>query len=174
MFKAPERLTTRRLTLRRPVSSDVAAAFGWASDAEVTRYMSWPTHKTIDDTQRFMTFATGEWREKGVGAFFIEHEGRVIGSTGLHVVNRNRAMLGYIFRRDAWGQGFATEACRAMVELGRSLGIARVEAQCHTAHLQSARVLEKSNMEFEGVLRRYLVFPNLDGAPEDVRSYSVV
>jgi ribosomal-protein-alanine N-acetyltransferase len=173
VFKAPEQFTTRRFTLRKPVLSDAAAVFGWASDVEVTRYMGWPTHKSIADTQGFMTFATREWVEKGVGTYFVEHQGRVIGSTGLHVVNRNRAMIGYIFRRDAWGQGFATESCRAMVELGRSLGFARIEAQCHTTHGPSARVLEKAGMEFEGVLRSYLVFPNLDGAPGDVRSYSV-
>lgn len=172
MFKAPAQLTTRRLTLRKPEMSDAAAAFAWASDDEVTRYMGWPRHRFIEDTQRFLTFATREWVEQGVGTFIVVHEGRVIGSTGFHVLGRQRAMTGYILRRDAWGQGFATEACRAMVELAATLGIARLEAQCHVTHVASARVLEKAGMEFEGVLRRYLSFPNLDGAPGDVRSYS--
>ena len=174
MAKVPERLTTARLTLRRPVTSDAAAAFTWASDAEVTRHMGWPTHKTIDDTLAFMSFATGEWIEKGVGTYFIEYGGRVVGSTGLHLFNRHRAMTGYILRRDVWGQGIATEACTAMVELGRSLGIARIEAHCHLEHVASSRVLEKSGLQFEAVLRRFLVFPNISPRPEDVRSYAAV
>lgn len=174
MFDAPAQLTTPRLTLRKPTPGDAEAVFGWAGDAEVTRYMGWPTHRSPDDTRRIMTLLLDEWAAQGVGTYFIARQGRVLGSTGLHVVNAHRAATGYVLRRDAWGQGVATEACRAMVELGKTLGLARVEAQCHVAHAASARVLEKAGMAFEGVLRRYLVFPNLDGAPGDVRSYAAV
>lgn len=76
--------------------------------------------------------------------------------------------------RSEWGKGYATEACRAMVALGQSLGFARIDARCHAAHEASARVLEKSGMTLEGVLRRYDMFPNLGAEPQDVRVYAWV
>jgi RimJ/RimL family protein N-acetyltransferase len=59
-----------------------------------------------------------------------------------------------------------------MIELGRALGFARVEALCYADHPSSARVLEKAGMIFEGVLRKHGLFPNLSAQPQDVRSYA--
>lgn len=171
---APTSIATARLTLRRPTSDDAAAILAYASDAEVTRYMGWPRHTSLDDTHRFLEIVDREWETAGMGAYLITYEGTVIGSTGLHRASPHRAVTGYILLRSEWGKGYATEACRAMVELGRSLGFERVDARCHAAHEASARVLEKSGMVFEGVLRRYDAFPNLGAEPQDVRSYAWV
>ena len=75
--------------------------------------------------------------------------------------------------KDAWGQGFATEAVRAIVDIGRSPRHRRLYALCHVDHDKSARVLEKSGFTREGVLQRYLEFPNLaPGEPSDVHCYA--
>jgi len=169
---APATLSTDRLTLRRPDRHDAQSILAYAGDPEVTRYMSWPTHGGIEDTYGFLEFAEREWNETGVGPYVITSGGSVIGSTGLQRLSPHRVATGYILRRDAWGKGYATEACRAMVELGRALGFFRIEAICHIDHRPSARVLEKAGMTFEGVLRGYTVFPNLDSDPRDVRSYA--
>ena len=40
-----QRLETGRLILRRYVNADAAAMYkNWASDQEVTRFLTWPTH----------------------------------------------------------------------------------------------------------------------------------
>ena len=172
-MRAPLTIRTARLTIRRPAKADARAVFArYASDAEATRYMSWPTHRSVADARAFVVRALEEWSRNGVGPYLLELDGEVIGSTGLHLLAPYRAMTGYILARDQWGRGFATEACLAMVELGRTLGLARVEAQCHADHRASARVLEKSGMALQGVLRRYLVLPNLSNEPQDVRSYA--
>ncbi len=116
LFAAPPTLSTARLTLRRPRLEDAQALFeGFTSHPHATRYMSWPTHRTLEDTRGFLTYATRAWDEVGVGTYLIEREGMVVGSSGLHPDGPHRAMTGYILTRSLWGQGYATEVCRAMV-----------------------------------------------------------
>jgi ribosomal-protein-alanine N-acetyltransferase len=80
-----------------------------------------------------------------------------------------------VLARDAWGRGYATEALREMVALGRELGLRRLYALCHPAHRPSQRVLEKCGFAREGVLRRYAEFPNLEaGDPGDAACYARV
>ena len=48
-------LETDRLVLRRFTVDDAETVFkNWASDDEVTRYLTWPTHKSIDVSRGFM------------------------------------------------------------------------------------------------------------------------
>jgi [ribosomal protein S5]-alanine N-acetyltransferase len=172
MLAAPLRIATARLVLRRLTADDAEAIFTYAGDSEATRYMSWPKHRSLDDTRRFIEFALAHWEHQGIGAYLIERDGVVVGSTGLDPDGRERALTGYILARHAWGCGYATEACHAMMQLGRSLGFLRIGAQCHVDHLASARVLEKSGMRFEGILQRQIVLPNLSDELQDVRSYA--
>ncbi|HTW38390.1 MAG TPA: GNAT family N-acetyltransferase [Steroidobacteraceae bacterium] len=171
MFAAPVSLTTARLVLRQPTSGDAEAIFSYAGDPEATRYMSWPMHRELEDARRYIDLALASWERVGLGAYLIERQGVVIGSTGLDPGEAERAATGYILVREAWGQGYATEACRAMIALGRSLGLKHIGAQCQVDHLASARVLEKSGMRFAGVWRRHIVLPNLSGEPQNVRDY---
>ncbi|HUN27340.1 MAG TPA: GNAT family N-acetyltransferase [Steroidobacteraceae bacterium] len=172
MDAAPYRIATARLTLRRPTIDDAPAVFAYASDATVTRYMSFPAHHDLEETREYIRFALLNWEEEGVGAYLLEYDGRVIGSTGLDPGGGHAAATGYVLAREAWGCGYATEACRAMIELGRALALTRIEAQCHVDHAPSARVLEKAGMRCEGVLPRHMLFPNLAREPQDVLSYA--
>jgi len=50
--KAPERIETARLVLRRPVASDAHDIFArYASDPETTRFLGWPMHQSLADTR---------------------------------------------------------------------------------------------------------------------------
>jgi ribosomal-protein-alanine N-acetyltransferase len=163
--KAPSTIQTPRLVLRRPRLEDAAAIFTrYASDVEVTRYVGWPTHQSVDATRAFLTLSDDEWARAPAGPYLIESrdDGRVLGGTGLGFETPHRASTGYILARDAWGQGYATEALQAMVSLAVALRLRRLYALCHVDHRSSARVLEKCSFEREGILRRYSAFPNLD------------
>ncbi len=174
MTFAPEIFSTARLVLRRVAPADEEAIFRYASDPELTRYMSWPTHQSYADTRAFVEMSEREWKSKGIGPYIMLQDDDVIGCTGLHEVAPGQGVTGYILMRDAWGKGYATEACKAMVDLGIGLGFQRIAAVCHSAHAPSARVLEKAGMSFEGILARHTLFPNLSPEPQDVRSYAWV
>jgi [ribosomal protein S5]-alanine N-acetyltransferase len=175
---APERLLTERLVLRRPEARDAEAIFArYAGDPGVVRYMSFPLHRSSADARSFIEFSDGEWARWPAGPYLIESraDATLLGGTGLSFETPRRAVTGYILARDAWGRGYATEACREMVALASELGVRRVYALCHVDHWPSAHVLEKAGFEREGILRAHSVFPNLDPEePQDVCCYSRV
>ena len=162
----------------KPEPSDAEAIFRrYASDPEVTRYMSWPTHRSVADTQAFLAWDESEWAQWPASSYLIFHrdEARLLGSTGLSFKAPSLAITGYVLAQDSWGHGFATEALAAMVELARQKGVQRLEAACHADHSPSAHVLEKCGFQFEATLRQAVAFPNLDPAKKfDVLSYAIL
>jgi ribosomal-protein-alanine N-acetyltransferase len=176
--RAPERRETERLVLRRPLAADADAIFSrYASDAGVTRYLSWPMHRSIEDTRAFLRFSDAEWSRWPAGPLLVEARdgARLLGSTGLAFESPSTAATGYVFARDAWGLGYATEALRAVVVLAAELGLRRLYALCHPDHSPSQHVLEKCGFVREGLLPRHSEFPNLaPGEPADVLRYARV
>ena len=163
-MNGPQRIETARLSLRRPNLADADAVFlRYASDPAVTKFLSWPTHASIEDTRAFLRFSDAEWRRWPAGPYLIESlsERAVLGSTGLSFETADVAATGYVLARDAWGRGYATEALGAMVELACQLGVRRLYALCHPGHARSAHVLEKCGFLREGLLERHTRFPNL-------------
>jgi ribosomal-protein-alanine N-acetyltransferase len=177
-LKVSESIETERLLLCRPKKSDAQAVYDrYASDREVTRYLSWPTHRSLADTLAFLAMSDDEWSRWPAGPYLVlaktsNGTGWLLGSTGLFYKSPTRAVTGYVFARDSWGNGFATEALQAMVEVAKQTGVERLEAICHADHRPSAHVLEKCGFTREEVRREHFVFPNL--APQkksDVFSY---
>ena len=173
--KAPARYETARLVLRRPEAADAEAIFTrYAGDPEVTKYLGWPRHRSLDDTREFLAFSDAEWARWPAGPYLIESRatGALVGGTGLGFESATEASTGYVFARDAWGVGYATEALQAMVELSRRLGVRRLYALCHPEHRASWRVLVKAGFSREGTLSRHTAFPNLKpGVLADVLCY---
>ena len=61
-MNVPVELTTARLLLRRPGSSDVKDIFErYASDPEVTRFLAWPRHQSLRETEAFLQFSEQQW-----------------------------------------------------------------------------------------------------------------
>ena len=107
-----------------------------------------------------------DWQRWPAGPYLVlsRENGKkatLLGSTGLSYKSLARAVTGYVFARDAWGMGYATESLQAMVEIARQTGVERLEAICHAEHAPSAHVLEKCGFVREEVLREHFVFPNL-------------
>ncbi len=172
-----ERIETARLTLRKPLATDAEGIFRvYASDPDVTRYLSWPTHRTLADTYAFLAWSEGEWERQPAGPFLVFSRGdeRLLGSTGLMFPAPEVAVTGYCFARAEWGHGYATESLRAMMALARDLGVERLEAICHADHRASAHVMEKCGFQGRGIWMGHTEFPNLSpGRKSDVLSYAV-
>ena len=176
--KAAESIETERLLLRRPRPTDAQVIFQrYASDREVTRYLSWPTHRSVVDTLAFLSMSDDEWRRWPAGPYLVlsRQNGKpaeLVGGTGLLYKSPTRAETGYVFAKDAWGKGYATESLQAMVDVARQTGVERLEAICHAEHTPSAHVLEKCGFTREEVHREHFVFPNLKPQKKsDVFSY---
>lgn len=162
------------MILQRPTAEDVKEIFRYASDPAVTRFVIWPRHSSIDDTNGFLQFSDAEWQRWAAGPFLIRHrtDGRVLGSTGLGFESNDSASTGYVLATREWGHGFATEALLAMVDLARSLGVRKLYAKVHIDHLASMKVLTKGGFIRYDKSAEFVPFPNLPpGMPSEAFTF---
>lgn len=178
-MRPPEVLETDRLRLRVPTLEDAPEIFlQYAQDPEVTKYLTWRPHQSIETALEFARHQTEEWQNQE-GAVFpwvitLKDDDCLLGMIRLHLEG-HRADLGYVLARRHWNRGFATEAVRLLVDWSLAqTDIFRVWAVCDAENAASARVLEKAGMTREGLLRRWLVLPNLGDAPRDHWCYAKV
>ncbi len=173
----PETFKMQRLVLRRPRFSDADDIFdNYASDPEVTRYVTWRPYKDRSEVPPFLKSRLSRWDsgEEYSWALTMPQEDRVIGMIGYRV-RGHAAGIGYVLGRKYWGRGYMTEAGKMIVDWAGGLeSIYRVWAACDVENKASARVLEKLGMQLEGILRRYIVHPNISREPLDCFVYSKV
>jgi ribosomal-protein-alanine N-acetyltransferase len=152
-------ITTSRLRLRPMRRDDSEALFLVFCDAQAMRYWSSPPHGspllTADVIERAqMAFIAGdgiEWAITRAG------DDAAVGKIGHWRWQRahSRSEVGFIVRRDLWGQGFAAEALAAVVDWGfRRLELHSIEAQLDSENLGSQRTLERVGFQREGRLRQ--------------------
>jgi ribosomal-protein-alanine N-acetyltransferase len=169
-------LHTARLRLRPFNGADANALFALHSKAHVLRYWDAPPWSERERAERFIA-ACRRMAEEGTGArLAIEHlsDGAFIGWCGLTRWNPDyrSASLGYCLDDAAWGQGYATEAVRALLQWAFDvLDLNRVQAETDTRNVASARVLEKLNFVREGTLREDCV---VDGVVSDSWVYGLL
>jgi RimJ/RimL family protein N-acetyltransferase len=167
-------LETPRLRLRKLILADAADTFAYASDPEVARYVRFVVHKSIADSEQFISriiqqYVTGAEPVWGVE---LKATATIVGSIGFVKWDRDnrRIELGYALGRPWWGQGIAPEAVATIVEFTfAQTNVNRIEAFCFAEHSASARVLEKCGFQFEGVLRQY---EEIKGCRPDLKVYS--
>ncbi len=168
---------TSRLRLRSPSMDDASAIFTlYAQDPEVTKYLVWRPHQSIETTRDFLRRCAAVREHGTVFPWVItrKEDDQLLGMVELRV-DGYRAELGYVLARPFWGQGFATEAVRGLVALALAQAtIYRVWAVCDTENHASTRVLEKAGMQREGVLRRWSIHPNVSDQPRDCFCYAKV
>jgi RimJ/RimL family protein N-acetyltransferase len=90
-------------------------------------------------------------------------------------IDKFRADIGYVIAREYWGLGYAIEIIKAVIEWAiMQDSIYRVWATCDIENIASARVLEKAGMKREGILRRFIIHPNICDEPRDSYCFSMV
>lgn len=164
-----EVLTTRHLELRRPTLEDAPLIFErYASAPQVTKFLAWPTHQLIEDTQNFIQeYSDVLWNKYQVGPYLIfsRETGILVGSTGLDFKGNKQdghATTGYVLAQDAWGNGYATEVLEEIIALARRLEVKQLVAECHEKHVVSSRILAKCSFErFDVDKKKVIVFPNI-------------
>lgn len=173
----PEIIETERLVLRKPRMDDALVIFEtYAQDPEVTRYLVWRPHKDLQETEQFLLACGRLWRTGKDFAYAItlKEDDKLIGMFGLHPL-KLKVEVGYALARPYWGQGYMTEVLRAVIAwVFAQPDIFRVQAICDVENIGSARVMEKAGMTREGLLRRYVLHPNISTEPRDVYMYAVV
>jgi len=172
----PDSFETDRLILRPVARGDAHAIFtGYAQDPEVVRFLIWHPHRDLADTDSYIADCLSTPADKSRSYALIAREGgQLLGNFALRRPDLHRLDFGYVLARQYWGRGLMTEvlslaARRAM----RQSDIWRIGAVCDVENRASARVMEKVGLAREGILRRWLVHPNISGEPRDCFSYAL-
>ena len=141
--------------------------FEYGSDPQVARYMDWPMLVDMRDAIKGIERAVRRWEsgEEYSWRITVKPHDTPVGGVASSVEG-HRAELGFLLSRHHWGKGYATEAARVVFEWLVSLQtVQRIQATCDVDNMASVRVLEKLGMLREGLLRRWVVRPNLPGQP---------
>jgi RimJ/RimL family protein N-acetyltransferase len=152
-------LETDHLLLRPHRESDWQAMHAIDADPEVQRFLGERTiteQQTRDFVRRTRVWAQERPRTRYDFAIVLKAAERLIGGCFLLDIEPHlrQAEMGYQLARDVWGQGYATEAARALLDFALSeAGLHRVWARCDTDNVASWRVMEKLGMRREGHLR---------------------
>jgi RimJ/RimL family protein N-acetyltransferase len=173
----PKILKTPRLRLRKVKERDAEAIFReYAQDPEVTKYVSWQTHQSVEETRAYVRSCLLAWETGKAFNWVIEsRDGAELMGMIVARVNECKWELGFVLARRYWGRGYMTEAVTAVIEWAqRRGGVYRVWAVCDIDNIASARVMEKAGMEREGILRRWSIHPNISAAPRDSYCYAIV
>lgn len=175
-MKMPEQLETERLVLRKPHVNDALAIFdGWAQDKEVTRYLTWRPHERIEQSREFLQLCLAAWENQTRFPYMITRKetGEVIGMIDPRI-EVPKMGVGFAAARAHWGKGYIPEATRAIIEWAfQQPSIYRVYATTDVENLASRRVLEKVGMQCEGILRKYIIHPNISDVPRDSYMYAI-
>ena len=176
-MKPPERLETPRLLLRLPTLDDAEPIFQkYAQDPEVSKYLFWRPHENIGTTREFMRRCIQCWKDETAFPWVITRKSDhvLLGMIEMRI-DRFRADFGYGIARQYWGNGYTTEAAKVVIAWAlKQESIYRVWAICDVENLASARVMEKAGMQKEGILRRFVIHPNISSKPRDCYCYSIV
>ena len=170
--RPPASFGTARLVARIPRVDDGPAVFAsYASDPEVTRYLSWRAYERVEPLNVFLREAIAHW-DKGQGhlAWLLCLKGTdtPIGSIGVDLGTEGKAMFGYVLAKKFWGHGFTAEALKHLVDWSLAQpAIFRAWAFCDGENPASVRVMEKAGMTREGILRRWHTSPSLGPEPRD-------
>ena len=155
-----KRIETDRLILRRFTIEDAEPMFqNWASDPEVTKFLTWQPHQSVAVTKELISLWVSEYDKPDCYQWAIELKeiGEPIGSIAVVFVDErtSAAEMGYCLSRAHWGRGLMPEALRAVMDfLFDEVGFKRVCAKHDAENPKSGRVMQKAGMRLEGVHRR--------------------
>lgn len=153
-------IETDRLILRRIVIEDVQAAFeNWMGDERVTEFLRWPTHKSIEVSERIVKGWIADYEKDDFYQWVIvpKEVGAPIGTISVVEMDERteKVHIGYCIGSKWWHQGYTSEALAAIIPFFfEEVGVNRIETQHDPNNPNSGRVMKKCGLIYEGTLRK--------------------
>ncbi len=161
-------IETKRMVIRNFAPGDAADLYEILGDSETMKFCE-PAY-TLEQTKEFLTTFCIE--RKGAVAAVEKERGKVIGYILFNHQGDGVYEMGWFFNRSVWRQGYAYEACQAVVDFAFE--------ECH-AHkifaetidsVKSVKLMEKLGMQREGIQRSQT--KDLDGNWADMILYGIL
>lgn len=152
---------TDRLIIREWQDNEYDDLYEYASDENVTKFLSWPPYTSIDTAKERIAYLKNLYLEDSiVTEYCIEHKEtkKVIGSIGIvnyKEKNEGEIEIGYVLNPKFQGKGFMTETLVNMFKYIKANKLAkRITLKHDVLNEKSGNVMKRAGMTFEGILRR--------------------
>lgn len=167
---------TDRLKLRPLTIKDSDDMFDYTSLADSTKYLGWNPHTELEQTVNFIKeveLKYGTMQSEFSWGIELIAENKMIGVVKMFDINYStkRCEVSYILNPKFQGKGYINEAVSAVIDFAfNTMGFFRVQARCSNDNKASERVMQKSNMLYEGLLKKYWY---IKGEHKDVVLYAI-
>lgn len=146
-------IETERLKLRPIKIEEAEHVYNtWTSDDEVSRYMRWSMHRSVEETKQWIMMERENCKKDNYFDWGIElkETGKLIGSMGAHYVPElDRYEIGYGIAKKYWRQGLVTEGVRGMLNyLVNKKGIKKFVASHAKQNPASGAVMQKVGFRY--------------------------
>ena len=170
-------LETERLILRKVKIEDAPIAFkNWCNSDIVDKYVLWKKHPSVETTIEQYEKWIEEYNDEKTFRWIVElkenHD--LIGTIDVskRFIKHDTCEIGYCYSDKYWNNGYATEALKAVIKyLFEECEAELVNAEFMNNNPASGKVMEKSGMKFEGILRSRVIDKN--NIRNDLVSYSI-
>lgn len=145
-------IETNRMVIRDFHVNDVNDMYDILGDDETMRNCepAYTMEKTTEFLQKFCI------DKKGAVAAVEEETNKVIGYILFHKFEEDMYEMGWIFNREFWGQGYAFEACKAMIDYAfDSMNVHKIFAET-IDEIKSVHLMKKLGMKLEGIQRSHV------------------
>ncbi len=156
VFENPPTIESDRLILTKILPEHAQDMHEYSCDDDVTRFLTWSSHKTFKETERYINLLQKKYRS---GVFndwglILKENGKFIGTCGFTSFDfpNNTAEIGYVLAKQYWGKGLAVEAAQRVMLFGiEELKLCGFCAKCIQGNNASLRVMQKCAMTVEGI-----------------------
>ncbi len=162
LFADTDCIETDRLILRKMRCSDAKDMYEYASDSEVTRYLTWDPHPSVDYTKRYLGSVERAYKNNRFfdWAVVLKANSKMIGTCGFTSFDylKESCEVGYVLNPRYRAYGLMPEAVNAVIRFAfEKLLAKRVTARFMKGNDASLRVMEKCGMTFDGYVENAIV-----------------
>ncbi|MCU9810132.1 GNAT family N-acetyltransferase, partial [Paraclostridium sp. AKS46] len=159
--KGTLRIDTKNLILRKFKLSDAEAMYkNWASDSEVTKFLTWNPIDSVEASKSIIEGWVDEYKNNNIYQWAIvpkNNGNEPVGAISIVRQDEEVSMVqvGYCIGRQWWNKGITSEALSALIKFFiNEVNVNRIEARFDPRNLNSGKVMMKCGMKYEGTMRK--------------------
>ena len=147
-----KKIVTPRLIIRKPKITDAEDMFkNWANDVEVTKYLTWDPHPSLDVTRMILSMWINLNKSSSSSEWLIIYRAskQAIGSINVYNIDQNKECdIGFCISRQFWNKGLMSETVYHILKYIFSLGIKMVRGSHIRENVASGKVMRKNHMRY--------------------------
>lgn len=150
-------LETKRLTLQELTPNDASFIYDLLNEPAFHKYIGDKGIRNHNAALEYLEDGPiASYENHGYGLYLVK-ETATNSSIGICGLKKRDVLkipdLGYAFLKEFWGNGYATEAGRVVIEYAKNeLKLSRVAAITHIKNEQSIKVLNKLGFQFKEIV----------------------